>query len=118
MPIIACAKLADNVGHIQQAGADFALSVSQVAGQLLAHHVLGEMVSQQTRIKLVKLAAGRLVGHHPLESGIRERTGCSVVAVERAGEIILDIPPSFVLAEDDALYVCGTARALELFYED
>lgn len=29
------------------------------AGQLLAHHVLGEIVSQQTRIKLVKLAAGR-----------------------------------------------------------
>jgi hypothetical protein len=38
--------------------------------------------------------------------------------LERAGEIILDIPPSFVLAKDDALYVCGTARALELFYED
>ncbi|MCZ6798736.1 MAG: NAD-binding protein [Gammaproteobacteria bacterium] len=115
VPIIACAELADNVGRIQQAGADFALSVSQVAGQLLAHHILGEMVSQQTRIKL---AAGRLAGHHPLKSGIRERTGCSVVAVERAGEIILDIPPSFVLAEDDALYICGTARAFELFYED
>jgi K+/H+ antiporter YhaU regulatory subunit KhtT len=106
------------VGHIQQAGADFALSVSQVAGQLLAHHILGEIVSQQTRIKLVKLAAGRLTGHHPLESGIRERTGCSVVAVERAGEIILDIPASFVLAEDDALYVCGTVKALELFHEE
>ncbi len=118
VPIIACAELADNVGRIQQAGADFALSVSQVAGQLLAHHILGEMVSQQTRIKLVKLAAGRLAGHHPLKSGIRERTGCSVVAVERAGEIILDISPSFVLAEDDALYICGTARAFELFYED
>ena len=38
--------------------------------------------------------------------------------LERAGEIILDIPPSFVLAEDDALYVCGTAKAFELFYED
>ncbi len=118
VPIIACAELAANVARIQHAGADFALSVSQVAGQLLAHHILGEMVSQQTRIKLVKIAAGRLAGHHPLESGIRERTGCSVVAVERAGEIILDIPPSFVLAEDDALYICGTAKAFELFYED
>ncbi len=92
--------------------------MSQVAGQLLAHHILGEMVSQQTRIKLVKLAAGRLVGRHPLESEIRERSGCSVVAVERAGEIILDIPSSFVLAEDDQLYVCGTAEAFTRYHEE
>jgi len=112
VPIIACAKLADNVGRIQQAGADYALSVSQVAGQLLAHHILGEMVSQQTRIKLVRLAVGKLVRRNPLESEFRERTGCTVVAVERAGEIILDIPPSFILAEGDDLYVCGTAEAI------
>jgi len=89
-----------------------------VAGQLLAHHILGEMVSQQTRIKLVKLAAGSLVGRHPLESDIRERTGCTVVAVERAGEIIFDIPPSFVLAKDDGLYVCGTVEAFKLYNEE
>jgi Trk K+ transport system NAD-binding subunit len=118
VPIIACAELADNVGRIQQAGADYALSVSQVAGQLLAHHILGEMVSQQTRIKLVKLAAGRLVGRHPLESEIRERSGCSVVAVERDGQITLDIPSSFVLAEDDGLYVCGTAEAINRYHEE
>jgi Kef-type K+ transport system membrane component KefB/Trk K+ transport system NAD-binding subunit len=118
VPIIACAELADNVGRIQQAGADYALSVSQVAGQLLAHHILGEMVSQQTRIKLVKLAAGRLVGRHPLESEIRERSGCSVVAVERDGQITLDIPSSFVLAEDDGLYVCGTAEAIHRYHEE
>ena len=100
-----------------KAGADFALSVSQVAGQLLAHHVLGEMVSQQARIKLVKLGAGRLAGHHPLESRIRERTGCTVVAVERGGEVIMDIPPSFVFAETDALYVCGTVNAFNRFYD-
>ncbi len=117
VPIIACAALADNVGRIQKAGADFALSVSQVAGQLLAHHVLGEMVSQQARIKLVKLGAGRLAGHHPLESRIRERTGCTVVAVERGGEVIMDIPPSFVFAETDALYVCGTVNAFNRFYD-
>ena len=117
IPIIACAATVEKVGRIQQAGADFALSVSQVAGQLLAHHVLGEMVSQQARIKLGKLDAGRLVGHHPLESSIRERTGCTVVAVERAQEVIMDIPQSFVLSHTDALYVCGTVDAFNGFYE-
>ena len=32
VPILACAALEENVGHILQAGANFALSVSQVAG--------------------------------------------------------------------------------------
>ena len=85
---------------------------------MLAHHILDEMVVQQTRIKLVKLTAAQLAGSHPLESGIRERTGCSIVAVEREGAIILDISPSFILAKQDALYVCGTARAFERFYQE
>ena len=117
VPIIACAATVENVGRIQQAGADFALSVIQVAGQLLAHHVLGEMVSQQARIKLGKLDVGRLVGRHSLESAIRERTGCAVVAVERTQEVIMDTPRSFVLTETDALYVCGAVDAFNGSYE-
>ena len=61
--------------------------------------------------------AGRLVGHYPLESDIRDSTGCAVVAVERAGEVIMDVPPSFVLTETDAVYVCGTVDAFNVFAE-
>ena len=46
------------------------------------------------------------------------RTGCSVVAVERAGEVIMDIPPSFILTEADAVYVCGPVDAFNSFYDD
>ena len=63
------------------------------------------------------LVAGRLVGRHPLESGIRERTGCTLVAFERTQEVIMDVPRSFVLTESDALYVCGTVDAFNGFYE-
>ena len=44
VPIIACVDLSKNAPRVQRAGADFTFSVSQVAGQLLAYHVLGEMV--------------------------------------------------------------------------
>jgi Kef-type K+ transport system membrane component KefB/Trk K+ transport system NAD-binding subunit len=118
VPIIACAILEENVSRIQQAGADFALSVSEVAGQLLAHHLLGEMISQQAHIKLVKLDAGRLAGHRQLVSNVRERSACTVIAVERDGKIMMDIPPSFVLNEADAIYVCGTVDAFDRFYEE
>ena len=117
VPVIACVEQMENVGRIQQAGTDFALSISQVAGQFLAYHVLGELVTQQARIKLIKFNARPLAGSHPLKAQIRERSGCSVVAVERGGEIVMDIPPSFVLEGSDALYICGTTRAFERFYE-
>ena len=90
--------------------------VPGVDGHRLAYHVLGQMVSQQARIKLAKLDVGSLVDHHPLEPRVRELTGCTVIAVERAEEVIMDIPPDFVLVEGDALYVCGTVNDFDHFY--
>ena len=118
IPLLACVSHVENADRVQRAGADFALSVSQVAGQLLVHHVLGEMVSHKPRIKMVKLRPGPLAGRHPLAARIRERTGCSVVAVERAGDVIMEIPASLVLEPEDALYICGTPMAFDRYYEE
>ncbi len=117
VPIIAAARALENVERILAAGADFALSIGQVAGQLLSHHVLGEAVSLQPRIQLAKVPPGGLAGRHPLAAGIRERTGCSVVAVERQGEILIDFPSDFELSGDDALYLCGTGNAFSRYRE-
>jgi len=117
LPIIASTELSNNVASIQHAGADFAMSLSQVAGQLLVHHVLGETVSIQPRIKLARVEAGRLEGKNPLSERIRERTGCTVVAVEREGELIMTLPPSFRLASADSLYICGTADAIQSYQQ-
>ena len=118
LPIIANVYLADNVARIQRAGVDYALSLSQVAGQLLAHHVLGETVSLQPRIKLVRVGAELLAGKNPVGERIRERTGCTVVAVERDGQVAMDFPDSFRLSSDDALYICGTMDAVARYHEE
>ena len=106
IPIIACAELEENVDRLQQGGADFALSVSQVAGQLLAHHILGKMVSQQAHIKLVKHPALQLAGRHPLDSAIGDTQQYRIIAVERAGEVIMEFSETFTLAENDDIYLC------------
>jgi len=114
--IIASVRRAHNLSRIHRAGADFALSVSQVAGQVLTHHVLAEdSMSLEPRLKLVRARAGKLVGKNPIASGIRERTGCSIIAVERGDEVIVDFPKDFVLNDDDSLYVCGTPDAASAF---
>ena len=76
------------------------------------------MVSQQAHIKLVKRPAAQFAGRHPLQAELDEENQCSVVAVEREGEIIMEFPPEFRLAEADEIYVCGTIEALNRFYDN
>ena len=75
-------------------------------------------MSLQPRIKLVRVGAGQLAGKNPVAERIRERTGCTVVAVERNGQIGMDFPPSFQLSSDDALYICGTTDAVGRYHEE
>ena len=49
--------------------------------------------------------------------GLLDSTGCTVVAVERDGELIMDFSPAFVLAAMDTLSVCSTAGAFARFDE-
>ena len=58
-----------------------------------------------------------MIGRHPLDSDIREQTQCTIVAIERDGEVIMDIPSSLIVVEGDELYICGTIDNLNRFYE-
>jgi K+/H+ antiporter YhaU regulatory subunit KhtT len=54
---------------------------------------------------------------HPDELGIRAKTGCSVVAVERGDELLVEFGPDFRFQSGDAVYICGSAEATQKFYE-
>ncbi len=116
--MIAGTSRAENVSRIHRAGADFALSVGQVAGQLLVYQLLRqESVSLEREIKLVATAVGSFVGRPLANHRILERTGCSIVAVERGEEIIVEIKDEFVLQEGDVVYVSGTKQTLQRYFQ-
>jgi Trk K+ transport system NAD-binding subunit len=118
VPVIARVNRAENVERIHRAGAYFALSISQVSGQILAKKLLGEeafLIDPQ--LKVLKVPPAGLAGRHPAELGIRERTGCSVVAVERGDQVLVEFGPEFRFREDDALYICGSHGAVRRFTE-
>ncbi len=116
VPVIARVNSAENVDRIHRAGAEFALSISQVSGQILARRLLGqESVSVDPQLKVMKVSADGLVGYHPAELGIRSRTGCSVVAVERGDEALLEFGEEFRFADGDAVYICGSTAATSRF---
>jgi Trk K+ transport system NAD-binding subunit len=116
VPVIARVNSAENVERIYVAGADFALSISQVSGQLLAMRLLGkESVTVDPELRVIKVSARGLEYHHPKQSDLREQTGCTVVAVERADQVLVEFGPDFAFQSDDAVYICGSAEATQKF---
>jgi Trk K+ transport system NAD-binding subunit len=118
VPVIARVNGAENVERIYAAGADFALSISQVSGQLLAWRLLGkESVAVDPELRVVKVSSRGLAKFHPKQSDIRDKSGCTVVAVERGDELLVEFPADFKFAPNDAVYICGSDEASQKFYQ-
>ena len=118
VPVIARVNSAENVERIYAAGADFALSISQVSGQLLALRLLGkESIAVDPELRVVKVSTRGLENHHPKQHDLREKTGCTVVAVERGEELLVEFGAEFRFKTNDAVYICGSAEAAQKFYQ-
>ncbi|MCB1009676.1 MAG: TrkA family potassium uptake protein, partial [Acidobacteria bacterium] len=114
VPILARVNQTVNIERIHRAGADFALSISQVAGQLLASRLLGERaVEIESHLRVVRVPASQLAGRTLAETDLRERYGCVVVAVERGDDLRIGqaLRPDFRFEASDALFVGGSRRA-------
>ena len=64
---------------------------------------------------MVKVAARGLVEHHPKQSALLRQTGCSVVAVERGEDLLVEFDADFAFRSDDAVYICGSSDAMQRF---
>jgi len=114
--IIARANDEENVRKLYRAGADYVLALSTVSGRMLASTVLdGEVISFDQQVELVRQDAGNLVGRSLVDADIRARTGCTVVAVERGGEVLTDLDPTFTFKEGDDLVVTGPDQGIAEF---
>ena len=118
VPVIARVNRAENVERIYAAGADFSLSISQVSGQLLAWRLLGkESIEVDAELWVIKVSTRGLENLHPQQNDLRERTGCTIVALERGEELLVEFSADFKFTAGDAVYVCGSAEATQKFYQ-
>ncbi len=116
VPILARVNVAENLEKIHRAGADFALSFSQVAGSLLVSRLLGRhALDLDPQLKLLKVPAAKLAGKNPVDLDLRTRTGCSVVAVERGDQLLTVLEADFSFEAGDAVFVCGNQEAVASF---
>lgn len=119
VPLIVRVLRSPNTVRLYRSGADFAISVGQVAGQILAYHLLDEQeISVENRIKFCRFSAGTLAGTHPWRNDALDRTGAKVVAVERANDVLVEFGDEFLVHPDDALFVCGSLKSLERYQRE
>jgi Trk K+ transport system NAD-binding subunit len=114
--VIARANDADSVPKLYRAGAEYVLALPTVSGRMLASKLLDEeVITPETQVELVRMAAPKLVGQTLAEADVRARTSCTVVAVKRDGELLTGIGPEFVVQKGDTLVVAGNDEAIDRF---
>ena len=115
--IIARAEQTENVQKMYRAGADYVLSLATVSGRMLASTILADeqVISMDEQVEIVRTQADELAGQTLGEARVRARTGCTVVAVERNGDVITDVGPSVHINADDDLVVAGTDESVDQF---
>ena len=111
------------VETLYQAGADYVLSQSVVAGQVLVKFVAPRPLGAQLRevllsedMKVLEYPPGPSIAGRSLEHlKIRSRTGCTVVAITTSGATIPNPDPHQVIPKDSSLTVIGTREQIHEF---
>jgi len=111
--VIARADDEDSVQKLYSAGADFVLSLANVTGESLASLLIdeAEILTPDVDFGFVRKSTPVFVGRSFGDLDLREQTGCTVVAVERDGNVLTDIGASFVVEENDVLIIAGSEES-------
>ena len=113
--IVARANETESVAKLYRAGADYVLALATVSGRRVATDLLPDpdagALDRETSI--VRTSATGLAEQTLAEAQVRTQTGVTVIAVERNGEVLTGIDPSFTVQADDELIVTGTDDEIE-----
>jgi Trk K+ transport system NAD-binding subunit len=117
--IIARVEEAPTMQKLYRAGADYVLSLATVSGRMIASTILEDrdVLSLDQRVEIVRTAAPGLAGQTIGDALVRTKTGCTVVGVERNGEVLSDAGPDVRIESGDELVVAGTDDGIQRFNE-
>lgn len=105
VPIIARVNHSRNLANIHRAGADYALSIADISGQMLSARLLGGKArAREEHRRVVRVDGRELVGRRPLELASEGRT---VVAVQRNGVVVPRLCADVCIESDDAVWLCA-----------
>ncbi len=120
MQILSRASEDRNITTLHRAGADFVMSYASLGANAIFNFLMNEetlLLAEGLNFFHLPAPAG-LSGKTLALSGIREKTGCTVVALVREGQTIINPEPSVELDEKDELILIGTYDAESSFLNE
>jgi len=115
--IIARVQEQSNMSKTYRAGGDYVLSLATVSGRMAASRLLPDrdVMSLKQQVKVIREQVPGLVGQTIAEANIRDRTGCTVVAIERGDQLITEIVADTRIEPGDEIVVAGTNDGIHTF---
>jgi Trk K+ transport system NAD-binding subunit len=109
VPVIARVNHSRNIDNIYRAGADFALSISDISGEMLSAKLLGAVARPRDEHRRVVRVPIRSGDGRTLRGMSTRNHGVSVLAIERAGSF-LEVTAETGIESGDVVYLCGSAE--------
>jgi Trk K+ transport system NAD-binding subunit len=122
MQIISRSNLERNVSTLHRAGADFVMSYAAMGANAVFNLLeQDDVVMIAEGLDVFRCPVPKdLMGRTLKEAGVREKTGCSVLAIETGDETVVNPPPDKPLPStpDAELIVIGTTDSERRFFQE
>jgi Trk K+ transport system NAD-binding subunit len=114
--IISRSTFERNVLKLHTAGADLVMSYASLGAGIIFRLIRPNEISLFTEDLVVinKVAGTHLAGKSIITSKIREKTGCSIIAIRRGENLIISPDPNITVNQSDELIIIGTAGKEQL----
>jgi Trk K+ transport system NAD-binding subunit len=117
--ITARATLDRNVGTLHRAGADFVMSYASMGANAFFNILeRDEVLMIAEGLNVFRMNTPRkLAGKSIIECNIRQLTGCSIVAIHKNSEMLINPDPNSILEKDAEIVLIGSYESEKQFIE-
>jgi Trk K+ transport system NAD-binding subunit len=100
-------------------GADYVLSVPRVSARMVTRELRGEdVLAPASQIQLLRVPATPLAGSNLAKSGVYERTGCRVIAIEDDSGLTGTVDPQRRFSGEERIVVVGSDESIQRFRKE
>ena len=120
MQILSRASEDRNVLTLHRAGADFVMSYATLGANAIFNYLMNEetlLLAEGLNFFHLSMPES-IVGKTLAQSGVREKTGCTVIALVRGPQTLINPDPSVLLDAKDELVLIGTYDAEHAFMNE
>jgi voltage-gated potassium channel len=97
-------------------GADYVLSVPRVSARMVAREIRGEdVLAPASQVRFIRVPAEPFAGSTLADSGIYEKTGCRVIAIEDDSGLSSVVNPQRELTGEERLTLVGSDESVQEF---